>query len=107
MKLAAICDRDTAMGLRLAGIHNLYIPEDENPVKGLNTIVERDDIGIIFITEHLVQQMKRELHDFRLQHTIPIVVEIPDKTGRKKDQVDYVSYLVKRAVGIDVTKKEK
>ena len=32
MKLAAICDTDTADGLRLAGIHLSYIPED-NPVK--------------------------------------------------------------------------
>ena len=50
MKLAGICDRDTAAGLRLAGIHELFIPVD-NPVKMLDEISERNDIGVVFITE--------------------------------------------------------
>ena len=38
MKLAAICDRDTAVGLRIAGIQDLFIP-GENPVNTLDQIV--------------------------------------------------------------------
>jgi V/A-type H+-transporting ATPase subunit F len=106
MKIAAICDRDTAVGLRLAGIHELFIPE-ENPVKILDTISERTDIGIVFITEKISQSISKYLKDFRLIYDTPIIVEIPDKKGRLEDHVDFVSHLIKKAVGIDIGKKER
>ena len=104
MKLAAICDADTAVGLRLAGLHDIYIADD-NPVRLLDTISDRDDIGIVFITEQMAEQIKRDLKEFRLRYDIPIILEIPDKTGRLEGHVDFVSHLVKRAVGIDISKK--
>jgi V/A-type H+-transporting ATPase subunit F len=104
MKIAAICDKDTAMGLRLVGIQSIYI----NPAQILTLledITKDNDVGVIFITEALAEQFKRDLKDYRMIHHIPIIVEIPDKTGRKPDHVDFVSHLIKRAVGIDVSKK--
>jgi len=64
-----------------------------------------NDVGVIFITEDLAEQFKRDLKDYRMVHYIPIIVEIPDRTGHKKDHIDFVSHLIKRAVGIDVSKK--
>lgn len=29
MKLAALCDKDTGVGLRLAGIHDVYVPDGD------------------------------------------------------------------------------
>ena len=104
MKLAAICERDTAVGLRIAGIHELLIPE-ENPVNTLDQIGERDDIGVVFITEKIAQDISKYLKDFRMQHDTPIIVEIPDKKGRLDDHVDFISHLIKKAVGIDIGKK--
>jgi V/A-type H+-transporting ATPase subunit F len=104
MKIAAICDKDTAMGLRLAGIQSIHI----NPLQILpllDEITQDNDVGVIFITEALAEQFKRDLKDYRMLHHIPIIVEIPDKTGHKTDHVDFISHLIKRAVGIDVGKK--
>jgi len=106
MKLAAICDNDTAVGLRLAGVHELYVPNG-NPVKMLDEIAERTDIGIVLVTEKIAESMSKYLKDFRLLHGTPIVVEIPDKTGRLEDHVDFVSHIIKKAVGIDISKKER
>ena len=106
MKLAAICDKDTAVGLRLAGVQELFIP-DRDPVKMLDQITEREDIGVVFITEKMAEDISKYLKDFRMQHDTPIIVEIPDKTGHLKDHIDFVSHLIKKAVGIDVSKKEK
>ena len=39
----------------------------------------------------------------KMQKT-PIIVEIPDKKGRIKDHVDYISRLIKKAVGVEVEK---
>jgi len=51
--------------------------------------------------------MQKDLKDFRLLYSIPIVVEIPDKQGRLKDHTDFVSHLVKKAVGINIDKKKE
>lgn len=104
MKLAAICDRDTAVGLRIAGVHELFIP-NENPINMFDQIVERNDIGVVFITEKIANDISKYLKDFRMQHDTPIIVEIPDKKGRLVDHVDFISHLIKKAVGIDIAKK--
>lgn len=105
MKLAAFCDKDTAVGLRLAGVNELFIFE-KNILDIWNKIIERDDIGILFLTEKIATDLGKYLNDFRIRNNIPIIVEIPDKKGRIKDHVDFVSHLIKKAVGIEI-KKEK
>jgi len=103
MKLAALCDRDTAVGLRLAGLQEIYVSEG-NEVKLWNQISERDDIGIVFINEKIVEDLDKDLKEYRLRNNIPIIIEIPDKKGRRKDHVDFVSHLIKKAVGVEINK---
>jgi V/A-type H+-transporting ATPase subunit F len=105
MKLAAICDRDTAVGFRLSGIKDILIPNDNNALQIFNQIQDRNDIGILFITEKIVEDLDIRLKDFRVRNNIPIIVEIPDKKGRRKDHIDFVSHLIKKAVGIEVEKE--
>jgi V/A-type H+-transporting ATPase subunit F len=103
MKLAAFCDKDTAVGMRLAGIYELFIP-DKNILDIWNQIKEREDIGILFLTEKIATDLDKYLREFRIRNNIPIIVEIPDKKGRMKDHVDFVSHLIKKAVGIEIKK---
>ena len=104
MKLAALCDKDTSVGLRLAGLQDVYVP-DEKVHDLWNQLAEKDDLGIIFITESIAEQISKSLNDYRLRYSIPIIIEIPDKNGRRKDHVDYVSKLIKKAVGVEVSKE--
>lgn len=101
MKLAALCDNDTAVGFRLAGVQELFVPNG-NVKEHWNQISERDDIGILFITEKLAEDLGKYLKDFRVRQDTPIIVEIPDKKGRMKDHVDYISQLIKKAVGVEI-----
>jgi V/A-type H+-transporting ATPase subunit F len=101
MKIVALCDNDTAVGLRLAGINEIYISE-ENEISLWNKISERDDIGIIFINEKIAKNLDKTLREYRLINDIPIIIEIPDKKGRIKDHVNFVSQLIKKAVGVEV-----
>lgn len=103
MKLAALCDKDTAVGLRLAGIQEIYVSEG-NEVKLWNQISERDDIGIVFINEKIAEDLDKYLKEYRLRNNVPIIIEIPDKKGRRKDHVDFVSHLIKKAVGVEINK---
>jgi V/A-type H+-transporting ATPase subunit F len=103
MKIAVLCDNDTAVGFRLAGIHEIFVPNGS--VKELwNKISEQDDIGILFITEKIVDALGHYLKDYRIINNTPIIVEIPDKKGRIKDHVDFISQLIKKAVGVEVEK---
>ena len=106
MKLAAICDPDTAMGLRLAGVHEVFTVE-KSPIQAFDELQERNDIGVVFINESLADTIGTQLKEFRLRNTLPIIVEIPDKHGKQTDHIDFVSVLVKRAVGIDVSKQKQ
>ena len=101
MKIAVFGDNDTAIGFRLAGVHDVFIT-DGNEKETWNRICERDDIGILFITEKTAEALGKYLKDYRISHDTPIIVEIPDKKGRMKDHVDYISHLVKKAVGVEV-----
>ena len=103
MKIAAFCDKDTAVGLRLAGVGEIYVPDD-NMQNIWHEISEKDDIGIIIITEKISELLEKDLREFRLRKNIPIIVEIPDKSGHQTDHIDYISYLIKKAVGVEVEK---
>ena len=71
MKLAALCDKDTAVGLRLAGIQEIYISED-NEVKLWNQISEIGDIGIVFINEKIAEDLGKDLKAVSYTHlTLP------------------------------------
>ena len=104
MKVIAISDNDTAAGLQLAGVQTVYVPTEDKPALHYWHQIEENiaSIGIILITEEIADQIGKELNDFRLRNIIPIIVEIPDKKGRRPDHVDYISYLIKKAVGMDI-----
>lgn len=104
MKLAALTDNDTAVGLRLVGIHEIYTDEGKNLKEIWNEICKKKDIGILFVTEKIAQDLGKYLKDFRIKNNIPIIIEIPDKKGRIKGHVDFVSHLIKKAVGIEINK---
>jgi V/A-type H+-transporting ATPase subunit F len=104
VKIAAFCDQDTATGFRLVGIKDIYIPH-KNEKEIWFKITERNDIGILFITEEIAEIIDKYLRDFRISNNVPIIVEIPNKMGHKKDHIDFVSHLIKKAVGIEISKK--
>ncbi|BAA31103.1 V-type ATP synthase subunit F [Pyrococcus horikoshii] len=101
MKVVIMGDSDTVVGFRLAGIHEAYefdlselsIERARNKLKEL---VERDDVGIILITERLAQKIG-ELP----QVNLPIILQIPDKFGSIYGE-ELLREIVRRAVGIEV-----
>ena len=93
MKIVAICDETTAIGLELAGEHEDYVTEaDEREI--YHDIISRDDVGIMFITENISKSINRELKEFFLQgKEFPIIVEIPGKE-RVEGYIDNISALI-------------
>jgi len=103
MKIAAFCDHDTATGFRLAGVKDIFIL-DGNEKEIWNKIIERNDIGILLISEQISQNLDKYIRDYRFAKNIPIILEIPDKKGQIKDHIDFISYLTKKAVGVEINR---
>jgi V/A-type H+-transporting ATPase subunit F len=100
MKIAVLGDRDTALGFKLAGAHEVYAFEDsplemERLRNKLRELVERGDIGIILITERFAQRV--EIPDV----TIPIILQVPDKSGSKFGE-EALREIVRRAIGVEL-----
>lgn len=100
MKLFLISDNlSTLTGMRLAGIEGVIVHEKEEVRNALETAVQDTDIAIILLTEKLGQEFPEIIHDIRLNHQQPLLVEIPDRygTGRRSD---FITSYVNEAIGV-------
>ena len=101
-KIAIIGDTDTVIGFRLAGILNSEI--STNPAatrQALLNFSKDSNISIIIITEHLAEGIRETVEELSEQ-PYPVIVEIPDKSGRLEGKESPVRRLVKRAIGVEL-----
>lgn len=105
MKLSIIADPDTVTAFRLAGTseaHEVHGAEEASDV--LSKLSERDDIGIIILTERLADEIRDMIDEVesKKEGVAPIIVEIPDRSGKIERKTDPIADLVKRSVGIEI-----
>ena len=109
--IAIIADEDTATGFRLAGISRIYEfseKEGENAemYENLSRTLEKlaNECSIIIITERLAEKVRGKIREINANKrgVAPIIVEIPDKRGAIEKEMDEISRLIKRAVGIAI-----
>ncbi len=105
-KIAVIADSATTTGFRLAGIeHTFALSRQEEAEAKLSELLADSPYGIIIVTEGLLENC-----DWRLKKRVeatakPIVVPIPSAQG-PIEQEESISMLIKRALGIDLSKKK-
>ena len=105
MEIALIGDRDTVYGFRLAGIRKTFLMEETSQdiretLKGLFS----DNIGIILLTEKVAEEIGsilEEANRFR-KGIMPIILEIPDRSGPLPEKIDPMRELIKRTVGFEI-----
>ncbi|MGI0141517.1 MAG: V-type ATP synthase subunit F [Candidatus Micrarchaeales archaeon] len=104
-KIAVIGSRLLAIGSKLAGISQSYNVTEPEEVEGtLRTLLEKEDVGIIVITQGLAKKVK----DRKLQHAIenslmPLIIDVAD-FNEPPAEADVLRKLILRAVGIDINK---
>lgn len=94
-------NRDTLVGMRLAGIKGQVVGSAEEAEKLIDTLVKDKDIGIILVTEKLSKDMKEKINQMKQRLATPLIVEIPDRHGTIKD-ADYITGYVRESVGIKI-----
>lgn len=104
-KLAVIADSSTCTGFRLAGFECTYPLSGAEAEGKLSELLSDSSYGIIIVPERLLETI-----DWRLKKRVeatakPIVVPIPD-SGGPIEQSESLSMLIKRALGLDLSKKK-
>lgn len=100
MKIYLISDNvDTHTGMRLAGIDGVVVHERDELRDALETVLTNSEIGILLITEKLSREFPDIINDIKLNHRLPLIVEVPDRhgTGRKPD---FITSYVNEAIGL-------
>jgi len=104
-KLIVLTDADTADGFRLAGVDVDVVDSDEDARRKLNALIDDEASGIIAVNERIMAAI-----DERTQQRIdsiyrPIVISLPirEKLAVGEDHRAYLSRLIRRAIGFDIT----
>ncbi len=102
MKMFLISDNvDTRTGMRLAGVEGVVVHEPNEVRQALKEAVENNNIGIVLITEKLVNMALEYIKDIKLNYSAPLIVEIPDRhgTGRTPDSI---TRYVRESIGLRI-----
>lgn len=102
MKSFLISDnRDTWVGLRLVGINGVIVDNRESALKELKTAVKNQDIGILILTEKIVDMIKDEYLEYKIKSRTPLIIEIPDRHGSTREYNAIKNY-IRDSVGIHI-----
>ncbi len=102
MKSFLISDnRDTWVGMRLAGIDGVIVDTKENALKELKTAVKNQDLGILILTEKVVDMVRDEYMEYKIKSKTPLIIEIPDRNGTIREYNAIKNY-IRDSVGIHI-----
>lgn len=100
MRMFLISDNiDTATGMRLAGVSGVVVHTKEEVQKEIDKVLEDKSVGIMLITEKLGLLVPDLLNDIKMNRSLPLVVEIPDRHGTERGS-DSITRYVRDAVGL-------
>ncbi len=102
MKSYLISDnRDTLVGLQLAGISGKIIDSREDALKEMKMAIQNDDIGILILTEKIVDMIGKEVMDYKIKSKRPLIIEIPDRHGSIRES-NVIEEYIRNSVGIRI-----
>lgn len=102
MKFFLLSDNiDTKMGMRLAGIDGVVIHEADEVRRELEKAVSDPEIGVILMTNKLINLCPELVYDLKLHRKRPLIVEVTDRHGAGQLS-EAISRYVKEAVGITI-----
>jgi len=102
--IAVMADEDTVTGFRLGGIKEGYpVKNMEEAGKVLEDLVKRN-FSVIITTEKIGIEFKDTINKLTNERALPMVIEIPDKSGSIKRESDPMSELIKRVIGVEMVK---
>lgn len=102
--IAIVADSETAIGFKLGGIKEVNTVKNSEEAKKIIKNLTNQGFAIIITTEKIGDEIRDFIDVLTKNRTLPIIVEVPDKTGPIKRAADPLKELVKRAIGIETIK---
>ena len=100
MKFFLISDNVyTKMGMRFSGIDGVVVHQEDEVRRELTKAMEREDVAVILMTEHLVSLCPELIYDLKLNRKKPLIVEIHDRHGNGRTK-DSITKYVQDAIGV-------
>lgn len=102
MKIFLISDNiDTLVGMRLAGVKGIVVHTKDEVNNEIDEVLAKKEVGILLITEKLASLVPERISTMKLDKGLPLVVEIPDRHGMKKEK-EFLTRHIKESIGIKI-----
>ena len=90
---------DTLTGMRLAGVDGIVVHEREELRTAIEDAMNDKAVGVILLTEKFGREFPDLIDEIKLERTMPLLIESPDRhgTGRKKY---FITSYVNEAIGL-------
>lgn len=104
-KLVVLTDPDTADGFGLAGVDVVVAESQDDARRKLNALIDDDTSGIVAINEAFMTDIDERTQQKINQTYRPIVITLPirERLITEEDHRAYLSRLIRRAIGFDIT----
>ena len=104
-RLIVLTDPDTADGFGLAGVDVMVAESQDDARRKLNALIDDDSSGIVAINEAFMVDIDERTQQKINQTYRPIVITLPirEKLATEDDHRAYLSRLIRRAIGFDIT----
>jgi V/A-type H+-transporting ATPase subunit F len=104
-RVIVLTDSDTADGFRLAGVDVEVVETPEAARARLVALLDDDGAGILAVNERLMTGLDERVRKKIDSIYRPIVVSLPirEKLEIGEDHRAYLSRLIRRAIGFDIT----
>ena len=100
MKFYTLSDNvDTLTGMRLAGIEGEVLHTSEEVLEALGRVMADPSVGIVLMTEKLINTCPETIYRYKLNQKRPLIVEIPDRHGSGDVSATIAQY-VNEAIGV-------
>lgn len=104
MSIVVIADADTVTGFKLGGVKEGYPVDTMKEAEDTLKEVFKKDVSIIIITEKIGDSLRETIDRLTGSSVLPMIIEIPDKTGPSKRATDPMRELIKRVIGVEMVK---
>jgi V/A-type H+-transporting ATPase subunit F len=100
-KFVVITDPDTSAGYRLAGVEAYDAAGPGQAKELLAALSLKEGIGIVAVSEELLEGLDEKFRDRMERLRIPIVIAIPSRL-KNVDRRLYIERLMRKAIGYNI-----
>jgi V/A-type H+-transporting ATPase subunit F len=102
--IAIIGDLDTVTGFKLGGVKEGKVVKTNEEAENAFDALLDEKVSIILITEKIAKDIRQHINKQMGNDVLPMVIEIPDKSGSEETENEQMADLIKRVIGVEMVK---